>query len=96
MLATETFVKLCSVMVIGALHSDMRTSIASRSGLACMRLGTNSSKLKLNQKKKKREREWALGNCPRRMAIVAVTCFMDRTVGRTIRACSYESQIFSG
>ena len=41
-------------MVMDALVSGMRTSIASGSGLAHARLGTDSSRL--NQ-----EREWALG-----------------------------------
>ena len=78
MLATEMFVKLCSIMVMDALINGMWTSIASGSELAHPRPGTDSSRLD-------KEREWAFefGNCLRGMAIVAVTCFMDRTVCRT-------------
>ena len=51
----EIFVKLCSIMVMDALVSGVRTSIASGSGLAASsELSTDSSRL--NQ-----EREWALG-----------------------------------
>ena len=53
MLATETFVKSYSIMVMDALVGGMRTSIASGSGLAHMRLGTDSNRL--NQ-----GREWGL------------------------------------
>ena len=45
MLATEMFVKLCSIMVMDALISGMRTSIASGSELAHPRPGTESSRL---------------------------------------------------
>ena len=72
--ATEILVMLCSMMVIDTLVSSMRTSIASGSGLARARLGTGSSRL--NQKSGHLE----FGNCLRGMAIVAVTCFTDRTV----------------
>lgn len=60
------------VMVIDALVSGMRINIANESGLACVRLGTNGSRL--NQ-----ERVGKLfGNCLHSMAIVAVICFMDK------------------
>ena len=72
--AMEILVMLCSIMVIDTLISGMRTSIASRSGLAGERLGTGSSRL--NQKSGHLE----FGNCLRGMAIVAVICFTDRTV----------------
>ena len=39
MLATEIFVKLCSTVVMDVLVSGMQSSVASRSGLACARLG---------------------------------------------------------
>jgi len=45
MVATETIVKLCSIMVMDALVSGMRTSIASGNGLARARLGTDSGRL---------------------------------------------------
>ena len=64
----EIFVKLCSIMVMDALVSGMWTSIASGSGLARTRLGTDSSRL--NQE---------FGNRVCRMAVVAMTCFMDTT-----------------
>ena len=57
----EAFVKLCSGMVMGALHSDMQTSIASRSGLACTGLGTNSSRLN-PPKKGERMGSWQLSS----------------------------------
>ena len=47
----EIFVKLCSIMVMDALVSGMWTSIASGSGLARTRLGTDSSRL--NQEREK-------------------------------------------
>lgn len=54
----EVLVKLCSIMVVDVLVISMQANIANGSGLACVRLGTDSSRL--NQ-----EREWALefGNC---------------------------------
>ena len=67
-------------MVMDALVSSILTSIIGRSGLACPRLGTDSSRL--NQ-----EREWLLefGNCFRRIAVVAVTCFIDTNVCKSTR-----------
>ena len=47
MLATETFVKLCSIyMVMDAHVSSRQTGIRSGSGLAHARLGTDSIKNK--------------------------------------------------
>ena len=54
MVATETIVKLCSINVMDALVSGMRTSIASGNGLARARLGTDSGRIN-------KERELALG-----------------------------------
>ena len=70
MLATETFVKLCSIyMVMDALISSRQTSIASGSGLAHARLGTDSIKNKGGPLE--------FGNYLHRIAIVAVMCFMN-------------------
>ena len=77
MLATETFVKLCSIyMVMDAHVSSRQTSIANGSGLAHVRLGTDSSNL--NQKIKVDVLEF--GNYLHRIAIVAVTCFMNSSL----------------
>ena len=45
MLATEILVKLCSTMVMDAHVSSRQASMANGSGLAHVRLGTDSSKL---------------------------------------------------
>ena len=64
MVATETFVKLCSIMVMDALVSGTRTSMASGNGLARARPGTDSGRL---------DKSCLLefGNSLRGMAIVA-------------------------
>ena len=75
MLTTEIFVKLCSIMVMDALISGMWTSVASGSGQSHAKLGMN----------KKESRPLEFGDCLCGMAIVTVTCFMDRTFCRTTR-----------
>ena len=66
----ETFVKLCSFyMVMDAHVSSRQTSIASGSGLAHARLGTDSIKNKSGPLE--------FGNYLHRTAIVAVMCFMN-------------------
>ena len=50
MLTMETFVKLCSIMVMDALISGMWTSVASGSGQSHAKLGMN----------KKESRPWSL------------------------------------
>ena len=78
-----SLVKLCSIMVMDALVSNIWTSIASGSGLACVKLGMDTQQTK--PRISKRMGHWSLVTLFAEWLIVAVTCFMDRTVYRTTR-----------